>query len=136
MDFLLRPRHRIILADTRGGTQHIFGAPLVLYLRALEGQPCLEFNYASSQSPAGLSKLRAVEGCAGVVLPERNQVQFVEKVEQIDTQVQLGTLTLEKGHGRRFDETHVNPLVARTTERIAMNERRPDSASIKVRKAN
>jgi hypothetical protein len=52
--------------------------------------------------------MRVVERSAAVVFPEGLQVQLVEKIEEIDTQIQLGTFALEKWNGRGFYKTCVN----------------------------
>src|SRR5882762_3928158 len=97
-----------------------------------ETQTCLELDHASSQSAAGLAKVRIVDGHVARVTSERDQVQLVEKVEEIGAQVQLGRFAPEKGHRRGFDKTHVKRLVARAAERIAVNERRDFRADIEI----
>jgi len=77
-----------------------------------------------------------VEGGAAIVFAERRQVQLVEKVEEVDAQIQLGTLAPEEGHGRGFGKTGIKGLVAWSAEGIAMQEWRASSATVKIGKAN
>ncbi len=77
-----------------------------------------------------------VERSASVVFAEGRQIQLVEKVEEVDAQIQFGTFTPEEGHGCRLGKTGINRLIARSPEGIAMQERWPNCASVKVRKTN
>src|SRR5438552_4076731 len=99
---------------------------------SLETQPNLELNHAAGQSAAGLAKVRIVDGHVAGVTSERGQVQLVEEVEKIGAEVQLGRFTFEKGHRRGFGKAHVNRLVPRAAERIAVNKRRACRADIEV----
>ncbi len=77
-----------------------------------------------------------VERSAAVVFAEGLQVQLVEKVEEVDAQIQLGVFAFEERYGRRFSKAGVNGLVAWSPEGIAMQKRGTSSTTIKIGKAD
>src|SRR5258705_3865230 len=73
-----------------------------------------------------------VERSADVVFAEGLQVQLVEKVEEVDAQIELGVFAFEERHGRGFSKAGINGLVARSPKSIAVQERRTNNTPIEV----
>src|SRR5882672_8988194 len=80
--------------------------------------------------------MRIVERGAAIVFAKWLQVQFVEQVEEVDAQIQLGALALEEGHRRGFSKASVDGLVPRSPEGISVEEWGTNNTSIKVGKAD
>src|SRR5882762_4445463 len=77
-----------------------------------------------------------VERGAAIVFAKWLQVQLVEQVEEVDAQIQLGTLALEEGHRRGFSKASVDGLVPRSPEGISVEEWGTNNTSVKIGKSD